>query len=360
MSAETQKEAGPGPMDPRLVIIGNAPSSGSTFFADLLDSLPQAACGVEIGIFGNKRFYDFDRYRRDIAQNGRTPAIYQTRVGTYFTELFKYGLDEERYAAMVRDAADARQFAGLFGRHFAALRGKGDAQILFEKSPVNICCIGEFLEAFPDSFFVHIVRNPLYVYASLVRRGYSQYIALATWLIDVAQYLPFKDHERVLSVRYEDLVEDPYGITARIMGQVGIEGATASAVEAGYAENPYRAIYEERIKSWTVQASNQVQDANKKQLAPETLAGFAPNASLRINPAYAELFGIAAPTYPEAIAHFGYDETVGRLLQGHGPTGGGDARNWADWRHLIRRWHYDRRSGDASLADLKTYLAPVV
>jgi hypothetical protein len=50
-----------------IIAIGNAPSSGSPFLADILDGLPFAVCGPEINLFSVKGYFtDFERVKRKV------------------------------------------------------------------------------------------------------------------------------------------------------------------------------------------------------------------------------------------------------------------------------------------------------
>ena len=200
-----------------FVLVGNSQSSGSSFLADLLDSTPYSCCGEELGVFSGKRLYDFSRFKANILQRSIASSVYALSNGLITKDLHSYGFNIETFAALCRESEDILDFTERFADYVTALRGKPGNALVFEKTPQNISCIGEFLDAFKDSYFVYVVRNPLFVYASLLRRNFPPYIALSTWLIDVARYARYKDHERVIPIRYEDLVEDPYAVVRLLL-----------------------------------------------------------------------------------------------------------------------------------------------
>ncbi|MEM7230910.1 MAG: sulfotransferase, partial [Planctomycetota bacterium] len=189
-----------------IVAIGNPPSSGSTYLADLLDSLPFAVCGPELNLFAvSAHFLDWTRARENGLPNSRSAAAYVRRQRLEQWRLANYGVDRVSLNRMVSESDSFPEFCEELFRVFSTLRGK-DCRLFFEKSPQNIHCVREFLESFPDSYFVHLVRDPLYVFRSLLKRGFPPYVTMATWLIDEAQAFGVRDHERVISLRYEDLV----------------------------------------------------------------------------------------------------------------------------------------------------------
>jgi hypothetical protein len=108
------------------------------------------------------------------------------------------------------------------------------------KSPTHTARIRTLLEVFPDARFVHIVRDPLVLFPSTVRlwkslcqvQGLQVPNQVDEWLDSqvietfVRMYERFEqDRElvapnRLVDVRYEDLVTDPVGQMRRIYGQL--------------------------------------------------------------------------------------------------------------------------------------------
>lgn len=108
------------------------------------------------------------------------------------------------------------------------------------KSPTHTARIRTLLEVFPDARFVHIVRDPLVLFPSTVRlwKSLSQVQGLQvpnqvdSWLDThvletfVRMYERFEQDRdlvapnRLVDVRYEDLVDDPVGQMRRIYGQL--------------------------------------------------------------------------------------------------------------------------------------------
>jgi omega-hydroxy-beta-dihydromenaquinone-9 sulfotransferase len=135
------------------------------------------------------------------------------------------------------------------------------------KSPTHTARIRTLLEVFPDARFVHIVRDPLVIFPSTVRlwKSLSQVQGLQVpnqvdaWLESnvletfVRMYERFEQDRdlvpanRLVDVRYEDLVADPVGQMRRIYNEIelGDFRPVAPAVSAyaanirGYRPNEY-------------------------------------------------------------------------------------------------------------------------
>ena len=167
---------GPGPFAfpyPSALVSTPGPiASVDSGLADLLDSTPYSCCGEELGVFSGKRLYDFSRFKANILQRSIASSVYALSNGLITKDLHSYGFNIETFAALCRESEDILDFTERFADYVTALRGKPGNALVFEKTPQNISCIGEFLDAFKDSYFVYVVRNPLFVYASLLRRNF--------------------------------------------------------------------------------------------------------------------------------------------------------------------------------------------
>jgi len=343
-----------------ICIIGNAPSAGSTFLADLLDSTPDSVCGPELNLFSNRKLYDFDRYRRNVEATSSSGSIHRWRIGLNFDRLHSFGLDRENYLRMVRESANLGEFVARFGNYYKALRGKDLRALLFEKTPENINAVGEFLAAFPESYFIHITRNPLHIYPSLLKRGFAPYVSLLTWLLDVALVHSYRDHERVVLVKYEELVQRPFELTAELLRRLTGSAPPAEAIEAAYRSNEYRKIHSKKIASWTVREYGTVRDANRKELPDHLLGDIARLWNARVRPAYAARFGMAALSFREAVEYYGYNGAVEQALGRVGVPAELPQPDAAALRRLGAKWLRDCAHGDAGPGMLGAYLRPIV
>lgn len=296
-----------------FTIVGNSPSSGSTFLGDLLDSTPIGVCGPELNIFTNSDLYiDFKKFCADPFKLSLSSSLY-----VYFNylnrkDLYNYALSEAVLVDMIKKVEDADGFFESFRRRYGAFRGKKDA-VWFEKTPQNINIASTFLDTFRLSYFIHIVRNPLYVIPSLLKRGFSLWIAIFTWLFDVANVMAITS-DRLVLVRYEDLVENPWLETKEILKNVTGETVSVKTIEDGYYNNTYRKESEIKIQTWGVNEYGKIRNANKKKLSVDLLEKIKLAMDYRISDSWAKKYNIPNVSFVEAIEHFGYADDVRELL----------------------------------------------
>jgi hypothetical protein len=343
-----------------ICIIGNAPSAGSTFLADLLDSTPDSVCGPELNLFSNRKLYDFARYRRNVGVTSPSGSIHRLRIGLNFDRLYSYGHDRATYTRMVRDSADLNEFVERFGCYYKALRGKNQRALLFEKTPENINAIGEFLEALPDGHFIHITRDPLHIYPSLLKRGFAPYVSLLTWLLDVAMVHPYRDHERVILVKYEELVQRPFELTSELLRRITGTAPTPDAIEAAYMNNEYRKIHSKKIATWSVREYGTVRDANRKELPDQVLRDTLRLLHARVRPRYAARFRMAPLSFREAVDSYGYAGALQKVMDRVGVPAEIPRPDPAALLRLGRKWLADFARGDAGPGLLGAYLRPIV
>lgn len=342
-----------------IVAIGNAPSSGSTYLADLLDSLPFAVCGPELHLFSPRGHYHGfrARYGRDFGRSP-SPACYAT-FGDRFGDwaLGEYGLDRQGIAALRRESADFADFCGLFFDRYTKHRGE-TAILFFEKTPENIHSAAAFLDAFPQSVFIHIVRDPLPVYRSLRRRGFGFYLAASTWLIDVSAAWALRDHPRFVSVRYEDLVGDTPAEIERLLVRLGHSLAGLDIAQL-YRENTYRAA-RQRLDTWRYSGYGAMGDANEPTAIDEDQAAAAFMGGASTNPSYAARFGLPVVTLRELADHYGYELPSPGSPQAWSALAPHSGRDRRSLRRLAVKWANDVVRGGASLGDAAGYMRPTL
>jgi len=339
-----------------IIAIGNAPSSGSTLLADLLDSLPFAVCGPEIRLFSVRAY--FTRYAEvriaDPFVRTATPSCYSIRLGLARSRLHTYGLNAEMVKDFLAHEESFPAFCERFFDHFVALRGK-EGRLCFEKTPQNIQNARQFLETFPDSVFLHIVRNPLYVYKSLRRRGFPPYVAAATWLVDEAPAYALREHPRFITVQYEALVQSPYETVTALVRSWG-EDIQPERVAELYRNNRYRTLYVPKLPSWKVSQHGTIQNANRGEVTEEDKAALGYMLGSRVGKKYAQVFGLPEVSFSEVASLYGYD--LERYL-----TAAPLPPDWPDrasLRRLFRKWRLDFTHAEASLNSLTAYLHPVI
>jgi hypothetical protein len=225
-----------------IVSLGCAPSSGSTFLADLLDSAPSAVCPPELYTLCAPRAYTFDAFFRDRVIAGDLAVSNASIYGVprlwfnrkYFDIL---GLDNSSFTELVRAAADLQSFLESLSDHLSNYLERS-IDTFFEKTPVNIGTANLFLSTFANGWFVSVVRNGFSVVGSLNRRHFSVYEAALVWLFCLHRLKSLKNG-RVLKVSYEALVADPFGETVDLLNSIGIE-LDPCELERNFHSNPFR------------------------------------------------------------------------------------------------------------------------
>jgi len=289
-----------------IIAIGNAPSSGSTFLADLLDSLPFAVCGPEINLFSVKsNFTNFAYLRKNGFSSSRSPVIYERRQRLLAWRLCNYGIDRLLLKLILNESSSLKDFSINIFDVFSSLRGK-KCKLFFEKTPQNIHCARAFLDKFEDSFFLHIVRNPLYVYKSLLKRNFPPYIAVNTWLIDESRSYELINHPRFITIYYEDLVKKPFEVVCNFLKQLNIE-YDPQDLETCYENNEYRKMFSKKMKSWTINQYGMIGNANKnKNVNSEDLNRLSFMLHSKVSKNYSEEFDIPEAHFDNLVENYGY------------------------------------------------------
>lgn len=150
------------------------------------------------------------------------------REGYYAqSDLNHYRDEAERLVAALPGELNAPQVFAAFLRYEASLRGKTTA---CDQTPRNIFYIHELLTYYPNAFIVHIIRDPRDVLLSQKnrwrRRGFAKKriplkesmrywvnyhpISISLlWKSGIKAWEKHKNHSRVHSVHFENLIEHP-------------------------------------------------------------------------------------------------------------------------------------------------------
>jgi hypothetical protein len=340
-----------------IVAIGNAPSSGSTFLSDLLDSLPFAVCGPEINLFSVKaHFSDFSLIQKKGFYASRSPIIYQKKQRLLVERLCNYGIDQMLLSSITAESKSFKDFCLKIFEIFSALRGK-QCRIFFEKTPQNIHCAGDFLDHFRDGYFFHITRNPLFVYKSLLNRNFPPYIAMNTWLIDESSAYTLFNHPRFITIKYEKLVQAPFEFVCRLLERLNIEYDPRD-LEEKYQNNIYRKLFSRKLASWTKNRYGIKGNANDpKRMDRNDLQRFRYMMDSKINKKYAGEFGLPEINFKELLKLNGYLNEANQII----PENFGVSPTWYDLRSaklLFGKYLSDLRSGRCRASAFIPYLSP--
>lgn len=155
-----------------------------------------------------------------------------------------------------------------------------DAACYFlDKTPRYSLIVDELFEMFPDAKFVFLWRNPLAVVASIVDTWfggrwmpYRHKIDLFTGLEKLVNAFASRRYERVVALRYEDLVTDPHTALRRVLSYLELpwEEAVVQDLEVARVDGPvgdhtgvrrYHTISREPIDRWKATLSSPVRKA---------------------------------------------------------------------------------------------------
>ena len=231
MTPQTPAESEP------LFILGCV-RSGTTLVRDLLRRQPDVICPEETHYFRYGEPFRTNRSTRELL-NGKT--LHKHRE-----------IDGIAQEAFERMHAAARTRGELLCAHVAAMaraRGLTDYR-WFDKTPQNVYGLALIRGEFPKARFLHLVRNPLNVVASLklgkVIKAPDIHGACNYWIEAVtiiSQSRPVLG-TALLELRYEDIVADPAAGMERILAFSGLGGQTRlySRKDAHEERNQHREV----------------------------------------------------------------------------------------------------------------------
>jgi hypothetical protein len=338
-----------------IIAIGNPPSSGSTYLADLLDSLPFAVCGPEVNLFSAKNYFtEFDKIKKKGFYSSQSPVIYQARQKLLEDRLCSWGIDRVLLKDTLNSAASFKDFCHKLFDIFAAIRGK-KCSLFFEKTPQNIHCAAQFLDTFEESIFLHIVRDPLFVYKSLINRNFPSYIAASTWLIDESSAYHLFNHSRFITIYYEKLVQDPFNTICNLLKKVGIE-YDSKDLQTEYKNNSYRKVASRRINSWSIRKYGINGNANvDKAITENDLNALKFMLNSKVSKKYANEFNIPDVCFRDLISFHGYQYRNDNFLSSKHQRLY-DARSI---KFLLRKYLNDLRYHSCKASAFFSYLKPV-
>ena len=180
-----------------------AAGSGTTLLRLILDSHPNIAIGPETAIMRLVKAHRWIPYWR-LGRNWWT----------------RFELTEEELNRALRD---------LYGGFFERLARRQGKRRWGEKTPFHVWYMDEIATVWDDAVFVTIVRHPAASIASNVSRfRFSVALATRKW-IRMNRVLTFQAAglgNRLVLLRYEDLVSDPEGVLRELLDWLG--GAVVS------------------------------------------------------------------------------------------------------------------------------------
>ena len=130
--------------------------SGTTLLRDILRSSPRLECPEETQYYRWAQPFGTQAYRNHVEK----PSLLKKHRKMD-------GVAEKVFEGIVSSASSRRELQDRYMATFLEGRSKQNAR-WFDKSPQNIYGLALLAHDYPDARFVHIVRNPLNVVASLL------------------------------------------------------------------------------------------------------------------------------------------------------------------------------------------------
>lgn len=199
----------------RLIFVGGCPRSGTTLVQNMLDSHPD--------IFGGPEFLhlqDFIQLRKKLRRS----------ISVGWIDLFCSYDDLDRH------------LSGLVQNLFLHLADRYGCRYMSEKSPMNILVLSELTELFPEAHFIHVIRDPRAIVSSMREvqtRAKQKKIDIPYFTANISLSIAYtlrcfaagfaaveKAPDKILTIVYERLVEDPETETKRLCKFLGLEWNT--------------------------------------------------------------------------------------------------------------------------------------
>jgi hypothetical protein len=228
--------------DDRPLFIVGAVRSGTTLTRDLLRRVPNFICPEETHFF---------RW----AEPFRTPHGMHPYRNNLLLKRHRAmdGVDEASFEAILAQSRTKAELQRRYIAAFARIKGVTGPYRWFDKTPQNIYGAPLIAQQMPRARFLFLVRNPLNVVASMKLGRQVKisdlYGACNYWVeaADIYSTLKAACPERVLCVRYEDLVADVPSVLAAILSHVGLEATPGlfRAKDAHPEQNLWRSALSE-------------------------------------------------------------------------------------------------------------------
>jgi hypothetical protein len=198
-----------------LVFLVGAPRSGTTWLQLLLARSPEVATAQETHIFSLFLRSMIDEWNR-LEKTGERIGLSQL-------------LSRSEFRGLLRN---------ISGYLFAKIAEKKPAaRVILDKTPNHVYCWREILDIWPDAHFIHIIRDPRSVVASMrvASRTWASHWAspkvsknCERWISDVSNGLDIRSATgKYQQVFFRDLASDGPNVVRRLLAGIGVQSSEA-------------------------------------------------------------------------------------------------------------------------------------
>ena len=201
----------------------SCPRSGSSLLSRMLDAHPRLAVPFESHLFNT--FYPWLKYYGDLKDQGATELLIQDILSTDVMRDWHPSVDKASVLSMLR----VRSFGGVVDAIMRSWAKTQNKQRWGDKTPEHVFYSSNILECFPNSKFIHIVRDGRDVAISLIRARFGPktvYSAARRWesyLNEIEKLKRSISPSSFFQLHYEDLLHDPQKILADVCEFLGEE-----------------------------------------------------------------------------------------------------------------------------------------
>jgi hypothetical protein len=330
------------------IIIGSAPSSGSTLLRVLLGRHPSIAAGGEVGLFDKRALLmePASVYRQSIQTwlDHGYPVHFLGPSNELFEELEDYPWTWNSVRRMCRSVHEYPAMVEEFYKRNMEAKG---AKRWLDKCPSNIYCFDLIAELYPSARFIHIVRDGRDCVVSFCRRGRTPLRAVGRWYYSTLCGIQYRGWQNYLEVRYEELVHRPESVLHQIcdfLHEPYIESCFNLNSRPVHSDQERK---EPGFSTWRYSATEAVQPGSVKQYERE-ITGYQRAMfrhvgisvyGARLLYREAEAPGIHSPIALQQLLGYGTEGLIDAPVLNHNDV----TRSWREYeKHkgwMLRRYH---------------------
>lgn len=202
----------------RHVFIGGCPRSGTTLLASLMSRQPDLFAVPE------------SQFKTDVLFEARVEGWTMDKAADAIRRHWRFRMWNVDLPGEYHGEWNTRSFSAIVDDCFRALRQAEYPSLpawVVDHTPDNIIWCKTLADLFPDSYFIHIVRDPRAVAASVLPLDWGPNTARQAslwWMKHLFHGLLLERSltpGRILRVRYEDLVADPDRVVNEVNAFLG-------------------------------------------------------------------------------------------------------------------------------------------